>query len=78
MVASFNVVYRISVSVSPRLMGATEAHVEVDPEGVVELVDGPTISMTDHPRRQDLLIGRIRLTPLIEDEETFLTVRLVS
>jgi hypothetical protein len=62
--------------VAPRLFGGTEVTVEVDPEGVVELEDGPTVPLTDHPRRDDMLIGRIRLRPLIEQEETFLTVRL--
>jgi hypothetical protein len=62
--------------VAPRSLGATEAAVEVDPAGVVELDDGPIVPLTDHPRRDELLIGRIRLTPLIEEEETFLTVRV--
>jgi hypothetical protein len=62
--------------VAPRSLGATEVQVEVDPEGVVELEDGPVVPLTEHPRRDDLLIGRVRLTPLIEEEETFLTVRL--
>lgn len=54
---------------------ATEASVEVDPSGVVELMDGPTVPLIDHPRNEDAVIGRIKLRPLIEEEETFLTVR---
>jgi hypothetical protein len=62
--------------VAPRSFGGTEVTVEVDPAGVVELDDGPVVQLTDHPRREDLLIGRIKLTPLIDEEETFLTVHL--
>jgi hypothetical protein len=62
--------------IAARSLRATEVSVEVDPEGVVELEDGPVVPLVDHPRRADLIIGRIRLTPLIEQEETFLTVRL--
>jgi hypothetical protein len=62
--------------IAVRSLGATEVTVEVDPEGVVELEEGPVVPLTEHPRREELLIGRIRLTPLIEQEETFLTVRI--
>ena len=49
--------------------------VDLDPDGVVELLDGSTVALEDHPRRDDLLIGRVRLRPLIEDDETYCTVR---
>ncbi len=58
-----------------RDVGESEIVVEPDPEGVVELLDGFRIPLTDHPRRDDLLIARVRLRPLVEDEETYLTVR---
>lgn len=49
--------------------------VDIDPEGVIELLDSLPISLGEHPRRDDCLISRIHLRPLIEDEETLLTVR---
>ena len=61
--------------VALRSLGATTIEVEVDPEGVIELLDSPPIPLVDHPRRDDCLIGRIHVHPLIEDEETLLTVR---
>jgi hypothetical protein len=61
--------------VALRSLGATTIEVEVDPEGVVELLDSSPIPLDDHPRRDDCLIARIRVRPLIEDEETLLTVR---
>lgn len=64
----------VSVVVSRRL-GVTSICAEVDPEGVVELSSGMSSELWDHPRREDFLIGRIRLRPLIEDEDTFLIVR---
>lgn len=61
--------------VALRSVGATEVSIEPDPEGVVELLDGPVVPLADHPRREDYLIASIRLRPLIEDEETYLTIR---
>ena len=58
-----------------KAVGDSEATAEVDPEGVVELVDGPAVSLAPHPRREGMLIGRVQLRPLIEDEATVLTVR---
>ena len=55
-------------------VGATEFHVDVDPEGVIELLDPIPVQLRQHPRREDCLIGQIHLRPLIEDEETLLTV----
>lgn len=55
-------------------VGADTFDVEVDPEGVVELLDSNPVPLSQHPRREDFLIGRIHLRPLIEDEDTFLTV----
>ena len=61
--------------VAHRSLGSTELEVEIDPEGVIELIDSLPGALVDHPRREDCLIGRIRIRPLIEDEETLLTVR---
>lgn len=61
--------------VALRSLGATTIEVEVDPEGVIELLDNSPIPLADHPRREDCLIARIHVRPLIEDEETLLTVR---
>lgn len=56
-------------------LGATTIDVEVDPEGVIELLDSLPIPLVDHPRRENYMIARIHVRPLIEDEETLLTVR---
>ena len=64
--------------VALRSLGQTEIEVDVDPEGVIELLDGSTAELVDHPRREDCLISRVRIRPLIEEEETLLTVRCGS
>jgi hypothetical protein len=46
----------------------------VDPAGVVELVDGSKAKLFPHRRRADVLTAQIRLRPLLEDEETLLSV----
>jgi hypothetical protein len=61
--------------VARRTLGATTIDVEVDPEGVIELLDTSPIPLADHPRREDYMIARVHIRPLIEDEETLLTVR---
>lgn len=61
--------------VALRSLGKDKIEVEVDPEGVIELLDTSPIPLMDHPRREDCLIARIRVRPLIEDEETLLMVR---
>ncbi|OBG55773.1 MULTISPECIES: ATP-binding protein [unclassified Mycobacterium] len=55
-------------------VGANEFSVEVDPEGVVQILDTNPFELRQHPRRDDCLIGQIHIRPLIEDEETYLTV----
>jgi hypothetical protein len=62
--------------VAAKGLNETEITVELDPQGVVELLDGPTIPLVDHPRNDDSVIARVRLRPLIEEQETFLTVHL--
>jgi hypothetical protein len=49
--------------------------VSVDPEGIVELGQADLIPLVDHPRRDQYLIGRARLHPLIEDEDTYFNVK---
>jgi hypothetical protein len=61
--------------VALRSLGATTIDVEVDPEGVIELLDLSPIPLADHPRREDFMMARLHVRPLIEDEETLLTVR---
>lgn len=39
----------------------------VDPKGVVELIDGSLITLRPHRSRPDLLVGQIRLRPLVPD-----------
>jgi hypothetical protein len=51
--------------------------VDVDPGGVVELLT-PTLSLGIHPRREDVLVGQIRLRPLIEGEVTLVTATLAE
>jgi hypothetical protein len=41
--------------------------VSVDPPGVVELIDGSFISLQAHRRQPDILIGQIRLRPLVPE-----------
>ncbi len=57
-----------------RSLGVDEVEAEVDPEGVVELVDGSKVPLSDHPRRDEYLVGQVRVRPLLEDDETFVTV----
>jgi hypothetical protein len=52
-----------------------EASVGVEPGGVVELLT-PTVPLKPHARREDLLVGQIRLRPLIEGEVTMVTASL--
>ena len=61
--------------IAVRSLGETAIELETDPEGVIELLDSSPIELVEHPRREDCLIARVHIRPLIEDEETFLTVR---
>lgn len=56
-------------------LGQEEATAEVEPGGVVELIDGPLIKLAPHRRRPDLLTGQVHIRPLVADQGTFLTVR---
>jgi hypothetical protein len=55
-------------------LDVSEATAEVEPGGVVELVDGPEVKLAPHRRRPDLLTGQVRVRPLVPDEDTLLTV----
>jgi hypothetical protein len=61
--------------VAMRSLGTTTIDIEVDPEGVIELLDTSSLQLSEHPRRDDCMIARVHVRPLIEDEETDLTVR---
>lgn len=60
--------------VALRSLESNEIEVEIDTEGVVEILDTFPVTLVDHPRQEDYLIGQIRLRPHIEHEETLLTV----
>lgn len=54
-------------------LSALPAEVEADPVGVVELLS-PSIALEPHTKRPEMLIGQLRIRPLIEDA-VILTVR---
>jgi hypothetical protein len=56
-------------------IGASEALVEVDPEGVVEILGDPRIPLSRHKKRDDLLVGQVRIRPILEGSETLLLVK---
>jgi len=49
-----------------------EVAISLDPEGVVELLT-PMVSLRAHKRREDVLVGQIRLRPMLEGESTLVT-----
>jgi hypothetical protein len=49
------------------ICNSTQVSVSVDPAGVVELIDGSTVPLSQHRRRSDLLVGQIRLRPLVPE-----------
>lgn len=55
-------------------LGVTQLVTEIEPGGVVELVDGPNVELRPHRKRKDLLVGHVRIRPLVADEETLVTV----
>jgi len=63
----------VSVMVVPELC-SSDVVVQCEPAGVVEILDGASVSLTPHRKRPDLLAGQIHLRPLLEDL-TLLTVR---
>lgn len=57
----------------------TEIQVEVDPEGVIAVIGETKIPLTPHKKRpSDVLVGQIRVRPLVEDKETLLSVKCGS
>jgi hypothetical protein len=58
---------------------ATEVAVEVDPEGVIAIVGETRIALTPHKKRpSEVVVGQVRVQPLVEDKETLLSVRCGS
>jgi hypothetical protein len=49
--------------------------VSTDPTGVVEVLT-TAVPLKPHARREDILVGQIRVRPLIEDESTIITAEL--
>jgi hypothetical protein len=52
-----------------------EVLLEADPGGVVEVLT-PTVKLKAHARREDILVGQIRLRPLLEGEQTLITAKM--
>jgi hypothetical protein len=52
-----------------------EVQVEVEPGGVVELLT-PTVRLNASARREDILVGQIRLRPLLSGDVTVVTARM--
>ncbi|MGA2876295.1 MAG: hypothetical protein ABSE82_12245, partial [Nitrososphaerales archaeon] len=63
----------LSVIVS-RSVESEELETEVDPEGVIEILDASPIPLSPHPQKDNFLVTRVHVRPIIEDEQTFLTV----
>jgi len=61
----------VSVMVVPELC-SNGVEVQCDPAGVVEILDGGSVTLTPHKTRPDLLTGQIHLRPLLESQ-TLLT-----
>jgi len=57
----------------------TEVEVEVDPEGVIAIIGETKITLVPHKKRpSEILVGQIRVRPLLEDKETLLSARCGS
>lgn len=57
----------------------TEVDIEVDPEGVIAIVGETKITLAPHKKRSsEILVGQIRVRPLVEDKETLLSARCGS
>jgi hypothetical protein len=54
-----------------------ELAITSDPVGVVELLT-PTVQLRAHARREDLLVGQIRIRPLIEGEVTLVAASMAD
>lgn len=57
-------------------VGATVT-VEVDPEGVVELLT-PEVVLGSHSRREDVLVGQVRVRPKLAGESTIITAKVAG
>jgi hypothetical protein len=66
----------LTVAVRKDLSSVGEVvQIELDPEGVADLLT-PTVELQPHSRRDDLLVGQIRLRPLIEGEATLVMAKI--
>jgi hypothetical protein len=54
-----------------------EVEVSMDPAGVVEILTHK-VSLRPHVRREDVLVGQVRLRPMLENESTIITVQYES
>ncbi len=54
-----------------------ELNITADPIGVVEILT-PVVQLRNHSRREDLLVGQIRIRPLIEGEVTLVAAAMVD
>ncbi len=50
------------------LEDGAEVLLATEPEGVVEVLDGPAVSLHPHRRRADVMSGQIHLRPLVGDD----------
>ncbi len=56
-----------------------EVEAEVDPEGVIAIIGETKICLTPHKKRpSELLVGQVRVRPLVENKETLLSVKCGS
>lgn len=45
-----------------------EVNITMEPQGIVDLLDGPTVHLSKHSRREDVLSAQLHLRPLVEGE----------
>lgn len=54
-----------------------EIEVSVDPMGVLEILT-PKVTLRPHVRRDDVMVGQVRLRPILADESTIVSVKYES
>lgn len=67
-----------TLTVAARAEGVSvgdRVEISLDPEGVVELVS-QDVELSRHGRREDVLVGQIRLRPLLVNESTLVSAQL--
>lgn len=55
-----------------RVSVGDEVDITLEPEGVVQLLNQP-VNLNEHSKRDDLLVGQIRLRPILEGESTLIS-----